>query len=49
MIGGKIMEKERNWDNVYPRPQLKRNSFLSLNRLWTCHGHDIIVPFCPQS
>lgn len=43
------MEKERNWDNVYPRPQLKRNSFLSLNGLWTCHGHDIIVPFCPQS
>lgn len=45
MIGKKKMEKDNYWDNVYPRVQLKRNSFLSLNGLWTCQEHEIIVPF----
>ena len=32
------------WD-VYPRPQLVRGSFLSLNGQWECKGHDIPVRF----
>ena len=41
--------------NVYPRPQLRRDSFLNLNGLWdfaACKaGYDdqILVPFCPES
>lgn len=33
----------------YPRPQLKRESFLSLSGDWTLNGKKIVVPFCPQS
>ena len=41
------------WD-VYPRPQMKRNSFLCLNGEWevTVNGgapRPIRVPFCPES
>ena len=41
--------------NVYPRPQMKRDSFLNLNGLWDfCVGdadftQKIRVPFCPES
>ncbi len=46
--------------NVYPRPQLRRDSFLNLNGIWEftvgSHGslpenydRDILVPFCPES
>ena len=38
-----------NWIHEYPRPQLKRNSFLSLNGVWQLNGRDIEVPFPPQS
>ena len=49
----------KNWD-VYPRPQLKRDSFLCLNGEWDFATNTdgkipdnftekIIVPFCPQS
>lgn len=53
------MDKNAPW-NVYPRPQLKRNSFLSLNGEWdfkiiaendtqpTFNGK-ILVPFPPES
>ncbi len=40
--------------NTYPRPQLRRDSFLCLNGLWEfgtderC-GRTILVPFCPES
>ncbi len=48
-----------NW-NVYPRPQMKRDSFFCLNGEWDfalnktgkipdCFTEKIIVPFCPQS
>ena len=48
-----------NW-NVYPRPQMKRDSFLCLNGEWdfctnktgiipTSFNEKITVPFCPQS
>ena len=40
--------------NSYPRPQLKRNSFFSLNGKWTLITHDgqkaeITVPYPPES
>lgn len=42
------------WD-IYPRPQLRRNSYLNLNGIWDLRveGQDeafkIRVPFCPES
>ena len=47
------------WD-VYPRPQLRRDSFLNLNGSWEfactrtdilpdCFERKILVPFCPES
>jgi hypothetical protein len=33
----------------YPRPQLKRGSYLSLNGTWQCGDQEITVPFPPQS
>lgn len=33
----------------YPRPQLKRNSFISLDGKWKLNNYDIIVPYPPQS
>ena len=38
-----------NWTNEYPRPQLKRDSFFSLNGEWQLNGQKINVPFAPQS
>ena len=44
---------ETPW-NVYPRPQMKRNSFLNLNGLWDFavgdgdYDRQIRVPFCPE-
>ena len=44
---------------VYPRPQLKRNSYVNLNGIWDfaisekeeipVFDQQIIVPFCPES
>ena len=53
------MDKECPW-NVYPRPQLKRDSFLCLNGKWdftvtkgdrtpTEYNEKILVPFPPES
>ena len=42
------------WD-VYPRPQMRRDSFLNLNGMWELEVEDevkrfmIQVPFCPES
>ena len=55
---GENFNKE-NW-NIYPRPQLKRDSFLCLNGEWnfttsksmeipTVFNKKIVVPFPPQS
>ncbi|MBR5755885.1 MAG: glycoside hydrolase family 2, partial [Erysipelotrichaceae bacterium] len=33
----------------YPRPLLKRDSFLSLNGRWSLNGKDIEIPFPPES
>ena len=38
-----------SWTNEYPRPQLKRDSFFSLNGRWELNGKPIEVPFPPQS
>ena len=46
--------------NTYPRPQLRRDSFLNLNGIWDftvtedqdvpgCFDRQILVPFCPES
>ena len=42
--------------SVYPRPQMKRNSYLNLNGQWDFavgdpdfQGQTIQVPFCPES
>ena len=40
---------------VYPRPQMKRDSYVNLNGIWDFSGEDpdrfttITVPFCPES
>ena len=40
---------------VYPRPQMKRDSYVNLNGMWDFSGDDpdryrsILVPFCPES
>ena len=33
----------------YPRPQMKRESYLNLNGKWTLNNHEVIVPYPPQS
>ena len=33
----------------YPRPQLKRDSYVILNGIWKLDGKDIEIPFAPQS
>jgi len=38
-----------SYDNYYPRPLLKRNSFFSLNGLWELNGQNINVPFPPEA
>ena len=37
------------WNREYPRPQLRRESFLSLNGIWQLDGRDIRIPFPPRS
>ncbi len=36
------------WD-AYPRPQMRRDSFFSLNGDWRLNGKELLVPFPPQS
>ncbi len=42
------LEKHWVWGG-YPRPQMRRESFISLNGTWRLNGQDILVPFPPQS
>lgn len=37
------------WKTRYPRPQLRRESFLPLLDGWTLNGSPITLPFCPES
>ena len=51
-LGEEMQEKwrkgEKPW-NAYPRPQMKRNSYLSLNGEWKMNRESIRIPFAPQS
>ena len=38
-----------SWNNYYPRPQLRRESFLPLMDGWKLNGNPITMPFCPES
>ncbi len=37
------------WDQYYPRPQLRRDSFLPLNNGWKLNGRIIRLPWPPQA
>ncbi len=37
------------WNPDYPRPQLRRDRYFSLNGLWQLNGASILVPYPPQS
>lgn len=39
---------EMNWQE-YPRPQMRRKNWMSLNGTWTLDGDPVCVPFPPQS
>lgn len=43
------MVKEQTSWTQYPRPQLRRDGYLSLNGVWQLDGETIVVPFAPQS
>ena len=38
-----------SWYTRYPRPQLRRDSFLPLLDGWKLNGNPIALPFCPES
>ena len=38
-----------SWKTNYPRPLLRRESFLPLLDGWTLNGNPITLPFCPES
>ncbi len=38
-----------SWHIRYPRPQLRRDSFLPILDGWKLNGHPITLPFCPES
>lgn len=38
-----------SWEKEYPRPQLRRTHFLSLNGEWVLNGSKIKMPYPPQS
>ena len=46
--GEALGNTEQTWKE-YPRPQLKRDNWYSLNGIWQLNGHPIRVPFPPQS
>lgn len=35
--------------SIYPRQLLRRDSYFSLDGLWTLNGSPIMVPYCPES
>lgn len=41
-------DSKLDWTS-YPRPQLKRDSYFSLNGTWSLNGKDILVPYAPQA
>ena len=47
--GEKLEKSDENVWKEYPRPQMKRAHWMSLNGMWKLDGEDIRVPFPPQS
>ena len=51
--GEHLLNSQNTPWTVYPRPQMRRNSYVNLNGLWelTAEGetYEIRVPFCPES
>lgn len=50
--GGKHTEGQGAGPTVwsrYPRPQMQRDSFYSLNGVWKLKGKEILIPFPPQA
>ena len=47
--GDRLDDKEWNVWKEYPRPQMKRECWMSLNGCWSLDGEEIRVPFPPQS
>ena len=47
--GEKLEKKEERVWKEYPRPQMKREQWMSLNGMWKLDGDDVRVPFPPQS
>ena len=56
--GEKLVESGKKPWQVYPRPQMRRNSYVNLNGIWGFEAADwfplfytkkIQVPFCPES
>ena len=48
-----LVSNETPWD-IYPRPQMRRDSYMNLNGCWDFHVNyesqgQIVVPFCPES
>jgi len=46
--GTGLLSYSSEWQE-YPRPQMRRQEFLSLNGEWELNHHRVIVPFPPQS
>lgn len=46
---GEQLEKEEEIWKEYPRPQMRRKTWQSLNGIWKLDNDDIRVPFPPQS
>ena len=46
--GERLNNTEQTWQE-YPRPQLKRDNWYSLNGIWQLNNQPIRVPFPPQS
>ncbi len=47
--GEKLEQTEETVWQEYPRPQMKREHWMSLNGMWKLDGDEIRVPFPPQS
>ena len=47
-----LQTKETPW-KIYPRPQMRRDSYVNLNGAWElsvqAETYEILVPFCPES
>ena len=51
--GEKLLQSQKTPWTVYPRPQMRRDSYVNLNGTWELtvgeEKYDIRVPFCPES